>query len=52
MEQKCVECGMVGSHKLSCSQQYKSRDSLKENWDRLKEISYYNHLDQIVGKVQ
>lgn len=41
MENKCPECGMTGFHKMSCSQQYKSRDALKENWEKLKEIQYY-----------
>ncbi len=45
MEQKCVECGMVGFHKMSCSQQYKSKDSLKSNWEKLKEIQYYKFGD-------
>lgn len=50
MENKCAECGMTGFHKMSCSQQYKSLDALKENLEKLKEMSYYNHLDKIGGR--
>lgn len=46
MEQKCVECGMVGFHKMSCSQQYKSRETLEANWEKLKEIQYYKFGDK------
>lgn len=41
MENKCPECGMTGFHKMDCSQQYKSRDALKDNWEKLKEMQYY-----------
>lgn len=41
MDNKCSECGMTGFHKMDCSQQYKSRDALKANWEKLKEMQYY-----------
>lgn len=47
MEKACPECGMIGFHKLSCSQPHKNRASLRENWEKLKEIEFYKHLDKI-----